>query len=147
MATLQVGAAGAEVVLGALTLTGSLMAFGKLQGLLPGRPTTFPLQNQLNWALIAGTLALTAFLVHSPGAAWAFWTIAAAGLLLGVTLVLPIGGADIPVVVCLLNSYAGPAASAPGFALRPNTPLTLRAPPRGPGFPPRGPSVHALDRA
>ncbi|WP_338867163.1 NAD(P)(+) transhydrogenase (Re/Si-specific) subunit beta [Myxococcus stipitatus] len=117
MGTLRITATGLEVALGALTFTGSLMAFGKLQGFITGRPVTYPLQNLSNLAMIAGTLGLIGLLVYSPGASWAFYAVAALGVLLGVLLVLPIGGADMPVVICLLNSYAGLAASATGFAL------------------------------
>jgi NAD(P) transhydrogenase subunit beta len=111
------GAFGFEVLLGALTFTGSLMAFGKLQGLLPGRPQTFPGQNVLNFALLASCAGLLAGLIASPDAQALFLVLSALGLLLGVLLVLPIGGADMPVVICLLNSYAGLAAAATGFAL------------------------------
>ncbi|WP_342381192.1 NAD(P)(+) transhydrogenase (Re/Si-specific) subunit beta [Myxococcus stipitatus] len=117
MGTLHITATGLEVALGALTFTGSLMAFGKLQGFITGRPVTYPLQNLSNLAMIVGTLGLIGLLVHSPGASWAFYAVATLGVLLGVLLVLPIGGADMPVVICLLNSYAGLAASATGFAL------------------------------
>ncbi|HYO57547.1 NAD(P)(+) transhydrogenase (Re/Si-specific) subunit beta [Archangium sp.] len=117
MSTLQVTATSLEVALGALTFTGSLMAFGKLQGFITGRPVTYPGQNASNMAMIIGTLGLTGLLVFQPEAAWAFYAIATLGVLLGVLLVLPIGGADMPVVICLLNSYAGLAAAATGFAL------------------------------
>jgi NAD(P) transhydrogenase subunit beta len=111
------GAVGFEVLLGAVTFTGSLMAFGKLQGILPGRPQTFAGQNVLNFLLLAVAAALLVLLVLHPGMETAFLVLAGMGLLLGVLLVLPIGGADMPVVICLLNSYAGLAAAATGFAL------------------------------
>jgi len=120
MTLLQVTSTGFEVALGALTFTGSLMAFGKLQGILPSPPVTYPLQNVTNLLMIVGTLGLLGFFVWKPDAAWAFYAITLLGALLGVLLVLPIGGADMPVVICLLNSYAGLAASATGFALKNN---------------------------
>ncbi|NTX35668.1 NAD(P)(+) transhydrogenase (Re/Si-specific) subunit beta [Myxococcus sp. CA033] len=117
MSTLQITATGLEVALGALTFSGSIMAFGKLQGFITGRPVTYPGQNISNMLMIVGTLGLIGFLVYSPDASWAFYSVATLGVLLGVLLVLPIGGADMPVVICLLNSYAGLAAAATGFAL------------------------------
>ena len=97
--------------------TGSLIAFGKLQGILPGRPQVFPFQNEINFALLGGCVVALVVLVISPGLAPLFYALAAVGFLLGVLLVVRIGGADMPVVICLLNSYAGLAASASGFAL------------------------------
>jgi NAD(P) transhydrogenase subunit beta len=113
----QMAALGFEVLFGALTITGSLMAFGKLQELLPGRPITFKGQNVLSVALIAAGLGLMAWLIVDPINPIAFYAMAAIGLLFGVSLVLPIGGADMPVVISLLNSYAGLASSATGFAI------------------------------
>jgi NAD(P) transhydrogenase subunit beta len=106
-----------EIIMGAITFTGSLMAFGKLAEILPGKPITFPAQNALNFLLLAGALGLLVALVVLPHSAALFYVLVAVSLLLGVSLVLPIGGADMPVVICLLNSYAGLAASASGFAL------------------------------
>jgi NAD(P) transhydrogenase subunit beta len=106
-----------EVLLGGLTVTGSLMAFGKLQGILPGRPVIFPLQNAVNGALLAAAFACVIWLVIAPEAAEVFVVMVAISLLVGILFVLPIGGADMPVVVSLLNSYAGLAAVATGFAL------------------------------
>ncbi len=117
LARFDAGAVGSEVLLGTITFTGSLMAFGKLQGLLPGRPQTFFGQNVLNFLLLAVAAALLCALIVSPGTHLYFITLAALGLALGVLLVVPIGGADMPVVICLLNSYAGLAAAATGFAL------------------------------
>ncbi len=117
MNNLQISATGAEVLLGALTFTGSLMAFGKLQGLITGTPITFPGQNAVNALVILAALGLVGFLIADQDQQLVFWAVCGAGLLLGITLVLPIGGADMPVVICLLNSYAGLAASATGFAL------------------------------
>jgi NAD(P) transhydrogenase subunit beta len=110
-------ALGFEVLLGGVTFTGSLMAFGKLQGFLPGRPTTFPGQNALTFLLMAGGAAMVTALVMQQSQPVLFYATCALALVLGVLLVLPIGGADMPVVICLLNSYAGLAASASGFAL------------------------------
>jgi NAD(P) transhydrogenase subunit beta len=113
----QMAALALEVLLGALTITGSLMAFGKLQELLPGRPVTFRGQNVLSVALLGGGLGLMAWLIVAPYNPAAFYAMVAIGLLVGVSLVLPIGGADMPVVLSLLNSYAGLASSATGFAI------------------------------
>ena len=110
-------ALGFEVLLGALTVTGSVMAFGKLQEILPGRPVTWPLQNVMNLALLAGALGLVAGLMIHPEHAIYFWVMLAIAASLGVLMVLPIGGADMPVVISLLNAYAGLSASAMGFAL------------------------------
>jgi NAD(P) transhydrogenase subunit beta len=134
MSKMHITATGFEVALGAITFTGSLMAFGKLQGILPGKPTTFPLQNQLNFVFIAGTAALVGYLIYDPSVTWAFYTVLGLGFLLGITLVLPIGGADMPVVICLLNSYAGLAASATGFALDNNVLIICGALDGGSGF-------------
>ncbi len=113
----QMGTIGFEVFFGAVTFTGSLMAFGKLQELLPGRPTTFPKQNIITVGSVVLALALIFFLVVSPDSTGLFNLLVGLSFVLGVLLVLPIGGADMPVVICLLNSYAGLAASASGFAL------------------------------
>ena len=110
-------ALGFEVLLGALTVTGSVMAFGKLQEILPGRPVTWPLQNVMNLALLAGAVALLVVVMVNPGLSAAFWVMLAIAAGLGVLMVLPIGGADMPVVISLLNAYAGLSASAMGFAL------------------------------
>ena len=110
-------AVGFEVLFGALTITGSFMAFGKLQELITGRPITFPGQNAFNITLIAVALLSLGALTYNPDAEWAFYTMVGLGLFLGVSMVLPIGGGDMPVVISLLNSYAGLAASATGFAI------------------------------
>jgi NAD(P) transhydrogenase subunit beta len=102
------------------------MAFGKLQGFISGRPITFPGQKVINAAIFAGAIGLWIFLVATQSAGPAaggdagvllFGVMTLLALVIGVTLVLPIGGADMPVVVSLLNSYAGLAASATGFAI------------------------------
>jgi NAD(P) transhydrogenase subunit beta len=110
-------ALGFEVMFGSLTITGSFMAFGKLQGFLPGVPVTFRGQNVLSLSLFAAMVALAGWLVVAPGNPTAFYAMTALGLVFGVSLVLPIGGADMPVVISLLNSYAGLASSATGFAI------------------------------
>ncbi|MDB4946287.1 MAG: hypothetical protein JWP97_5821 [Labilithrix sp.] len=119
---LTMGALGFEVFLGSLTFTGSIMAFGKLQGLISGAPVTWKGQNAMNIGAFFGTIALLGYQIAFPETApqWMFFTIAGAGLALGVLAVLPIGGADMPVVISLLNSYAGLAACATGFALKSN---------------------------
>jgi NAD(P) transhydrogenase subunit beta len=111
------GALGLEVFLGFLTFTGSLMAFGKLQGLITGAPVTYKGQNATNIALFFSALALLVLLVLDPGRSVLFYAMGAIGLAVGVLAVIPIGGADMPVVISLLNSYAGLASAATGFAL------------------------------
>jgi len=113
----EMAALGFEVLFGALTITGSFMAFGKLQGILPSRPVTFPGQNLLSLGMFALAVALFAWLLVEPANPNAFYAMVALALLFGVSLVLPIGGADMPVVISLLNSYAGLASSATGFAI------------------------------
>jgi H+-translocating NAD(P) transhydrogenase subunit beta len=111
------GAIGFEVLFGSLTVSGSFIAFAKLQELLPGHPLTFAGQNVFNLTLFAGALGLFAFVVVDPAAQWAFYALVGLSFVIGLSMVLPIGGADMPVVVSLLNSYAGLAASATGFAI------------------------------
>ncbi len=120
MSTIQVTATGFEVLLGSLTFTGSLMAFGKLQGLIRSAPITYPAQNATNITMFFIALGMVVAGVLFPAVAPLFYGAAAVGFVLGILLVLPIGGADMPVVICLLNSYAGMAASATGFALQNN---------------------------
>lgn len=105
------------IFIGALTFTGSLIAFGKLQGLVSQQPVVFPLQKTLNLLITLGCIALGVLLVLSPDQSLSFWVILTAALLLGVLLVIPIGGADMPVVISLLNSYSGLAAAVTGFVL------------------------------
>jgi NAD(P) transhydrogenase subunit beta len=109
-----------EVLLGSLTTTGSLIAAAKLQGMLPGAPMTFKGQNLFNMSLIAVTVGLFFYLMVSPAAGWAFYLMMVLAFVFGVMLVLPIGSADMPVVMALLNSYAGLAAAATGFAISNN---------------------------
>jgi NAD(P) transhydrogenase subunit beta len=113
----RMGAIGFEVLFGALTVTGSFMAFGKLQELVSGKPITYPGQNAVNIALFLLTIALLVYIVIHPQAAAAFYAMIALAFVIGISMVLPIGGADMPVVISLLNSYAGLAASATGFAI------------------------------
>ncbi|MGH8247306.1 MAG: NAD(P)(+) transhydrogenase (Re/Si-specific) subunit beta [Gammaproteobacteria bacterium] len=108
---------GAEVVIGGLTFTGSLMAAAKLQGLLPGAPITYKGQNASNIALLTFTLGSLIYLVFTPGVAPLFYVMVGMSLLFGFLLVVPIGAADMPVVISLLNSYAGLADAAMGFVL------------------------------
>ncbi|MCL2724044.1 MAG: NAD(P)(+) transhydrogenase (Re/Si-specific) subunit beta [Polyangiaceae bacterium] len=112
-------ALGFEVFLGGITFTGSIIAFGKLQGIITGAPVTWRAQNVMNIGAFFGALALLLYQVVLPSTApvWMFFTLYATGLALGILAVLPIGGADMPVVISLLNSYAGLAACAMGFAL------------------------------
>jgi NAD(P) transhydrogenase subunit beta len=114
---LRMTALGFEVLFGALTVTGSLMAFGKLQELIRGAPITYRGQNIFNVALFFATVGLFLYLLWQPDAVWAFYTMMALGFAVGVLLVMPIGGADMPVVISLLNSYAGLAAAATGIAI------------------------------
>jgi H+-translocating NAD(P) transhydrogenase subunit beta len=110
-------ALGFEVLFGSLTITGSFMAFGKLQEIIPGRPITFRGQNAFNVSLFIVTFGLFVYLIFNPAHAGLFYLMIGLALLIGVSMVLPIGGADMPVVVSLLNSYAGLASSATGFAI------------------------------
>jgi NAD(P) transhydrogenase subunit beta len=119
-----------EILLGFLTFTGSLMAAGKLQEVkwIPQRPVTYPLQNVTNLALMAVAAGLGVALAINPTADWAprlFPVIIGMALLFGVLLIIPIGGADMPTVIAILNSYAGLAAVAMGFVL--DNPLLITA--------------------
>ncbi len=108
---------GAEVVIGGLTFTGSLMAAAKLQGLLPGAPITYKGQNASNVALLAVMVGSLVYLILAPSAASLFYLMVGLALLFGFLLVVPIGAADMPVVISLLNSYAGLADASMGFVL------------------------------
>ena len=111
------GALGFEVMLGALTTTGSLLAFAKLQGLVRGTPMTYKGQNIFNMALLAVTIGIFVYLVVVPGSMPLFFTMVGLAFIFGLLLVMPIGSADMPVVMSLLNSYAGLASAATGFVL------------------------------
>jgi NAD(P) transhydrogenase subunit beta len=113
------------LAIGAVTFTGSVIAFAKLNGNMSGAPILLPARHLLNIAIAVAILGLIVGLVLSGGTAlWAFWGIFALSLLVGVTLIIPIGGADMPVVVSMLNSYSGWAAAALGFTLE-NTTLII----------------------
>jgi proton-translocating NAD(P)+ transhydrogenase subunit beta len=117
---LKIGALGFEVLLGSLTTTGSLVAFSKLQGLLPGAPLTYKGQNVFNLSLLAVTVACFIGLLAFPGAGVLFYLMLTLAFIFGILLVLPIGAADMPVVIALLNSYAGLASAATGFVIANN---------------------------
>jgi NAD(P) transhydrogenase subunit beta len=106
-----------EVILGGLTFTGSLMAAGKLQEVLPQRPITYKGQNLVNFLLFSTAVGSAVYLVFKPGAKELFPLVVGISLIIGVLLVIPIGGADMPTVISLLNSYAGLSAAAMGFVL------------------------------
>ncbi len=106
-----------EVILGSLTFTGSLMAAGKLQEILPQRPLTYRGQNVVNLSLLGISIVLAVYLVRHPGASHLFPLMAGIPLVFGILMVIPIGGADMPTVISLLNSYAGLSAAAMGFVL------------------------------
>ncbi len=105
------------ILIGAVTFSGSMIAFGKLQGLVKARPITYPLQNIWNLVIFLAVLGLMGYLVAVSGNIPIFIALVVVTLILGVLLVIPIGGADMPVVISLLNSYSGLAASAAGFVL------------------------------
>ena len=113
----KMAALGFEVLFGALTVTGSFMAFGKLQEIITGRPVTYRGQNFVNLTLFAVTIGMFGYLIVHPENATVFYTMIGLSFVIGIFLVLPIGGADMPVVISLLNSYAGLASSATGFAI------------------------------
>ena len=113
----MMGALGFEVMLGALTTTGSLLAFAKLQGMVRGTPMTYKGQNVFNMALLAVTIGIFVYLIVVPGSMPLFFTMVGLAFVFGLLLVMPIGSADMPVVMSLLNSYAGLASAATGFVL------------------------------
>src|SRR5450432_2486245 len=106
-----------EVILGSLTFTGSLMAAGKLQEILPQRPITYKGQNIVNLAFMLIAVGSAGYLVAHPGATHLFPVMVFIPLIIGVLMIIPIGGADMPTVISLLNSYAGLSAAAMGFVL------------------------------
>jgi NAD(P) transhydrogenase subunit beta len=110
---------GLGVAIGAITFTGSLVAFGKLQGIVSGTPVRFTGQHMLNLAIAIGILVFGIIVVTTESHT-AFWILVMLALVLGVTLIIPIGGADMPVVVSMLNSYSGWAACGIGFTLQNN---------------------------
>ena len=113
----RAGVIALEVLLGYLTFTGSLMAAGKLQEILPTRPITYKNQNPINFSILGLAILIGVLLCFWPRAAWLFPFLVLASLAFGVMLILPIGGADMPTVISLLNSYAGLSAVAMGFVL------------------------------
>ena len=115
--TVTMSALGFEVMLGSLTTTGSLLAFAKLQGMVRGTPMTYKGQNVFNMLLLAVTIGIFIYLVINPGSLTLFLVMAGLAFVFGLLLVMPIGSADMPVVMSLLNSYAGLASAATGFVL------------------------------
>jgi NAD(P) transhydrogenase subunit beta len=109
-----------SLIIGAVTFTGSLIAFGKLQGIVTGKVVKYPGQHPINVLLFASLIGAGVFFVIDPTLEVLIISIALVSLVLGVLLVLPIGGADMPVAISLLNSYSGLAASATGFVLQNN---------------------------
>ena len=109
-----------SVFVGTLTFTGSFIAFGKLQGFVSGKPIVFPGQQLLNGLLAFSVIGLAVYLVLSPENFNIFYTLVALSAVIGITLTIPIGGADMPVVISLLNSYSGIAAASTGFVLNNN---------------------------
>jgi NAD(P) transhydrogenase subunit beta len=109
-----------EVMLGSLTVAGSFIAFGKLQEILPSKPLTYRGQNAVNFTLLGVIVVILVAVVMGKGGMPLFYGLVGLALLAGVSLVLPIGGADMPVVVALLNSYSGLASAATGFAISNN---------------------------
>ncbi|NIB44243.1 NAD(P)(+) transhydrogenase (Re/Si-specific) subunit beta [Pseudomaricurvus alkylphenolicus] len=117
MGTFAMIATGAAVFIGAVTLTGSFIAFAKLQEIIDGKPMGFAGQQAASALLLIGSIVAIGYLTIEPTNTDLFWAMVAAACLLGVLLVMPIGGADMPVVIALLNSYSGIAAAAAGFVM------------------------------
>jgi H+-translocating NAD(P) transhydrogenase subunit beta len=113
----EMGVLGVEIVLGSLVFTGSLMAAGKLIEWLPQRPIVYAGQNAMNFAVLGLAVVLIGILILDPGLAGLIPVIAVLGLAFGILLIVPIGGADMPTVIALLNSYAGLSAAALGLVL------------------------------
>ncbi|PJA96448.1 MAG: NAD synthetase [Ignavibacteriales bacterium CG_4_9_14_3_um_filter_34_10] len=110
----------ASLLIGSVTFTGSMIAFGKLQGIVSGKVIRYPLQHPINLLLFIGLIVAGVFLVIYPSLSWLVLAITFVALLLGILLVLPIGGADMPVAISLLNSYSGMAGATTGFVLQNN---------------------------
>ncbi|WP_272993617.1 NAD(P)(+) transhydrogenase (Re/Si-specific) subunit beta, partial [Spongiibacter tropicus] len=106
-----------SILIGGVTFTGSLIAYGKLSERMPGRPLVFGGQRVFNILLILAIIASAVMFVLNPGVALYLYLVIGLSCLLGIMLVIPIGGADMPVVISLLNSYSGLAACAAGFAI------------------------------
>jgi len=109
-----------SALIGSISFSGSLIAFAKLQELIKGRPITYPGQKAVNAAVFLGCLALGAVILTGTEHQWLLWVLVAGALVFGVMFVLPIGGADMPVVISLLNAFTGLAAAATGFELSNN---------------------------
>jgi len=109
-----------SALIGSISFSGSLIAFAKLQELIQGRPIVYPGQKIVNGAVFAGCLAAGAAVLAGSEQQWLVWAMVAGALLFGVLFVLPIGGADMPVVISLLNAFTGLAAAATGFELSNN---------------------------
>ena len=111
-----------SVIIGTLTFTGSFIAFGKLQGFVSSKPITYPGQQIFNALIAFGLYGLSLFLIYNTGLESHnyFYLIIIISALIGITLTIPIGGADMPVVISLLNSYSGVAAAGTGFVLENN---------------------------
>jgi H+-translocating NAD(P) transhydrogenase subunit beta len=120
LGTFKMTALSLEVLLGGITVTGSLMAFIKLQDWIRGTPITYRGQNIFNMTLLLITVGMFVYLIFDPSAHSLFYAMAGLAFVFGVLLVLPIGAADMPVVMSLMNSYAGLAAAATGFAISNN---------------------------
>ena len=115
--TFAMGALCAEMLLGYLTFTGSMLAFGKLQEIIPTQPIIYPLRNVISIATLAVAIGSGVWLTMHPESEITMFVLMGASLLFGILLVLPIGGADMPTVIAILNSYAGLAACAMGFVM------------------------------
>lgn len=109
--------AAAAALIGAVAFSGSGIAYGKLQGLIPERPILLPGRHVLNATLLVISLGLSVWLVMEPTSALPIWLLGGVATVLGITLVIPIGGADMPVVICLLNAYSGAAGAGLGWVL------------------------------
>ncbi len=113
------GSSSVSLLIGMATFTGSVIAWAKLQGVYSGQPRGAAV-NVLNKSSLVGSVLLAAYFLYDPTRMWVFWALAACASLYGLLLTLPIGGADMPVVIALLNSWSGMAAAATGFALSNN---------------------------
>lgn len=117
LSAFKMSALGFEILFGGITVTGSLMAFAKLQELMRGTPITYKGQNFFNISLFLITVGIFIYLIFFPATTFLFYVLVGLALLSGILIVLPIGAADMPVVMSLMNSYAGLASAATGFAL------------------------------
>ena len=118
--TFTLGTIALSIFVGTLTFTGSFIAFGKLQGFVSGQPIVFPGQQVFNALMAVALLIVGVYLVQIPGEINYFYAVVVISAIMGITLTIPIGGADMPVVISLLNSYSGVAAAATGFVLMNN---------------------------